>query len=450
MPKKKSTNKTTTIGNFFQNFGSQIMIMFITLLSGVLLARGLGADGRGKYIAITMWTNLLYWALSFGIYQTVLYYWKSHDKPKKVIFTTFLVYTLIACILAIIISELVIVPLITVDYDTELVVAARIYFVGIIYLAFSDVLMASLAGDEKFGYSNILRIAIPGVTTLLMLSLFLFGILDARSALYASFITSSSLFVINLIKILKLNYIGLKIDWPLMWKAFKYGAKSQGGDVAGMASNNSTQMILSVFLPPASLGLYSTAQSAISPLKTITSTIAITTQPKLTAEDIGKVHNRVTEIFRKSIILIGTSSIGLALVLPFLLPFVYGNEFEAAILPALVLLPNLLFNSLSNVLRNALNGAGMTFINTKSELIILVFTIISLYVFLDRWALLGAAIVTLLTSILRLAIFYYEYRKRMIQISYKAVIPTWSDAKGLYNVIRLQLNKLRGSVREYH
>lgn len=223
------------------------MIMFITLLSGVLLARGLGADGRGKYIAITMWTNLLYWALSFGIYQTVLYYWKSHDKPKKVIFTTFLVYTLIACILAIIISELVIVPLITVDYDTELVVAARIYFVGIIYLAFSDVLMASLAGDEKFGYSNMLRIAIPGVTTLLMLSLFLFGILDARSALYASFITSSSLFVLNLIKILKLNYIGLKIDWPLMWKAFKYGAKSQGGDVAGMASNNSTQMILSVF-----------------------------------------------------------------------------------------------------------------------------------------------------------------------------------------------------------
>lgn len=442
---KPINNRDTTIRNLLQNFGGQVAIMLITIVSGILLARGLGVDGRGQYIAITMWTNLLYWSLSFGLYQTVIYYWKAIDKPKKIIFTTLLVYSLIGCILAIIVAEFVIVPLIMVDYSNEVILAARIYFIGIIYLAFSDVLMAALAGNEKFGYSNLIRISIPGLATLFMLILFICGILNAESALYASFVTSTVIFVINMLKILKLKYIGFEIDWSLMWKALKYGAKSQGGDVAGMASNNSTQMIMSIFLPPGSLGLYSTAVSAISPLKTITSTITITSQPKLTSEETGIVHHRVTELFRKSIVLISITSIGLAAVLPFLLPFLYGKDFAAAVVPSLILIPSLLFNGLSSVLRNALNGAGMTFINTKSELIVLVFTAIFLYFSLQYWVLIGAAVVTLLSSILRLAVFYVEYQKRIVPISFKSITPTLADVWSIYKALKLTFSKFRRS-----
>ncbi|WP_454193076.1 lipopolysaccharide biosynthesis protein [Paenibacillus sp. Marseille-Q7038] len=433
-------NKDVRFKGFIQTFGSQIIIMCVTLMSGVLLARGLGTEGRGQYIAITMWSNILYWALSFGIYQTVLYYWKSYNSSRKVIFTTFLVYALFFCALAILIAELVIVPLVMTEYSKEVVIAARIYFLGIIYAAFSDVLMSSMAGDEKFGYSNMLRVAVPSLTTCSMLVLFLMGQLNSVSGLYSYFIISTCLFIINLLKIKKSKLLGRNIDWKLMWSAFKYGSKSHGGNVAGLASVNSTQMILSVFLHPSALGIYSTAQSSISPLNTITSTIGITLQPMLTAEEKSKVHTRVIEIIRKSIVLIGICSCGLACLLPFALPLIYGQEFKSATISALILLPSVIFNSVSNTYRNALNGAGMTFINTKVEIIVLICTASFLYVFLSRWQLEGAAIVTTLSSIVRFYIFYNEYRKRIINISFLTMLPRWKDVADLY---RIFLNALK-------
>ncbi|WFB58916.1 oligosaccharide flippase family protein [Paenibacillus sp. BR1-192] len=435
--------------NFMQTFSSQLVIMCVNLLSGVILSRGMGAEGRGQFISITMWSNLLYWALSFGVYQAVLYFMKQHNGQKNDIFRTFLVYTLLTCIIAIVVAETIIVPLVTDGYDTGVIIAARIYFIGIVFAGFADILMATLASEEKFGYSNIIRMLIPGFTTLIMLVLFFLDILTAQTALYTSFITSSCLFLVNVFKMINLKYIGGKVDWPLMWQAFKYGAKSHGGSVAGLASNNSSQMTISVFLSSASLGLYSTAQSSVSPLNTITSTIGITAQPMLTAEEKNKVHLRVVEIIRKTAFVIGICSFALASLLPLAIPIVYGQEFRAAIIPALIILPSVMFNSISNTFRNALNGAGMTFINTKAEIIVLVFTAVFLFVFLSRWQLEGAAIATTLSSVVRCIIFYNEYKRRIYSISVLEMIPTWKDAKGIYaswvNLWNKRLNKATAS-----
>ncbi|WP_042164360.1 lipopolysaccharide biosynthesis protein [Paenibacillus gorillae] len=418
--------------NTLQTFGSQIAIMCITILTGVLLARGLGAEGRGTYIAITMWSNLLYWGFNFGIYQSVIYFSKSYNGDKKVVFTTFLVYGAILCSIATLIAEVLIVPMVTANGSSDIVFAAKIYFLGIFYAAFSEIIISTLAGEEKFGYSNLLRMAVPGLTAIAMLGLYVMGYLSSVTALYASFIISTLLFVMNVVKIIHMKYVDYRIDWRLMWSAFKYGSKSHGGSVASLTSENLTQMVLSLFMPPAALGHYSVAQSATSPVNTITSTIAITTQPKLTAEEKYKVHGRVVELIKKAIILVGIAVAGMTVVLPFGIEFVYGHEFEAAIIPALILLPAKLFDCLSNVMRNALNGAGMTFINTKSELIVLIATLVCMSVFFTRWHLIGAAAATLISSLVRIAIFFIEYRRRFVRFTVAEAFPGKMDMMELY------------------
>ncbi|WP_397332545.1 lipopolysaccharide biosynthesis protein [Paenibacillus sp. JSM ZJ436] len=418
--------------------------MLVTILSGVLLARGLGAEGRGQYIAITMWTNLLYWALSFGVYQTVLYYWKSYQSTKKIIFTTLLLYSVFFCCIAVIIAQFLIVPLVMSDYSSEIKLAGRIYFIGIIYAAFTDVLMASLAGEEDFKFSNYIRMALPVMTTICMTALFLTDNFNILSGLYVSFAIWSVIFLLNIRKIIQKNMIGTQVDWRLMISAFKYGSKSHGGSVAGLASLNSTQMMLSVFLHPSVLGIYSTAQSSISPLNTVATTIGITLQPMLTAEERSVIHLRAMKVVRKSILIMGTCSFILAILLPVGIPFIYGAEFIGAVIPALIMLPSLMLNSVSNTYKNALNGIGRTLINTKTEFIVLVFTVGLLLLFLDNWQLIGAAIVTTIASIIRLSVYYYGYNKHISNFNISLMLPRREDIVDVHTLFTTIWNKKLG------
>ncbi|NMO95711.1 lipopolysaccharide biosynthesis protein [Paenibacillus lemnae] len=433
--------KDKRFSNLLQTFGSQIIILIVTLISGVLLARGLGPEGRGQYISITMWANLLYWALSFGVYQTVLYYWRSYENSKKIIFTTLLVYSVFFCCLAVLVAQLIVVPLVMSDYSEDIILAGRIYFFGIIYSAFSDVLMAALAGDEEFKYSNMLRVSLPGLTTLIMTLLFFTDNFTITNALYVSFVMLSSLFLLNLWKIKQKGLFSKQVDWKLMLSAFKYSSKSHGGNVAGLASVNSTQIILSVFLHPSMLGIYATAQSSITPLNAITTTVGITLQPMLTAENRNVIHLRAMKIIRNSILVIGVCSCMLGIILPFAIPFVYGAEFLAAIMPALIMLPSLLLNSISNTYRNALNGIGKTFINTKTEVIVLIVTGVLLYIFLEQLGLIGAAIVTTLSSIVRLLVFFREYKKVISITSFGSMLPRLEDVKETFEALAGLLKK---------
>lgn len=448
---KMITKREGWAKSVLQTFSSQLAIICINLLSGVLLARGMGVEGRGQLVSITMWSNLLYWTMTFGLYQAVLYFMKQYDGNKNDIFRTFSVYAFMTSVAAIIVAETVIVPIVTTGFDEGVIIAARIYFVGIIFTGFADILMAALASVERFGYSNIFRLAVPGLSTLIMLILFLQGILTAETALYGAFCTTLLLFLVNIVVFIRSEYIGGRVDWSLMGQAFKYSARAHGGTVAGLMSTNSSQMTISIFLSPSTLGLYTIANSSVTPLNTITSTIGITAQPILTADDKDRVHARVKEIVSKSIYIIGLSSCILAVLLPWLIPLVYGGEFKGAISPALILLPSVLFNCISTTYRNALNGAGMTFSNTKAEIIVFGCTAVLLGICLAFWQLEGAAIATTISSVIRFLIFFKEYKKHISNTSLLAMMPRWNDVKAMHltslNYFNKRLNKVTASKR---
>lgn len=435
------TKRESWAKSVLQTFSSQLAIICINLLSGVLLARGMGVEGRGQLVSITMWSNLLYWTMTFGLYQAVLYFMKQYNGNKSDIFRTFTVYAFMTSVAAIIVAETVIVPIVTNGFDEAVIFAARIYFVGIIFTGFADILMAALASVEKFGYSNVFRLAVPGLSTLIMLILFIQDVLTAETALYGAFCTTLLLFLVNVVTFIRSEYTGGQVDWTLMRQAFKYGAKAHGGTVAGLMSTNSSQMTISIFLSPSTLGLYTIANSSVTPLNTITSTIGITAQPILTADDKDRVHMRVMEIVRKSIFIIGLSSCLLAGLLPWLIPLVYGGEFIGAIIPALILLPSVLFNCISTTYRNALNGAGLTFSNTKAEVIVLGCTALLLGIFLPLWQLEGAAIATTISSVIRFLIFFKEYRRHMSNTSLLAIMPRWKDVRAIYSASLEYFNK---------
>ena len=398
-----------------ETFSSQIGFVLINVCSGIIISRGLGPEGRGQFVAITMWSNLLFWILNVNLYQTVIYFWKLHRQNTRGMFNTFVVYAFFGCTLAFIVAEFVVIPLILPNSHEEIVMAARIYFLVIYYASVSDVLMGALASEERFRYANISRILAPFATTLVILILYLNGHLDIKSALYTSFSVSTALFVLCLYWSFKLNFFSGSVSWEMMLHAFKYGGKSHIGTMAGVFSHQSSQIILSLFFPSSLLGLYSTAQSATAPLNTVTSTINILTQPRLTAERPRLIHYRVVHAVKITAFFLGAGAAVLAGSIPFLLPLVYGESFKAAVIPAILLVPSIICVGMSNVFRHALNGIGKTFVSTKIELFVLFYIIPTLLFSGYFFGITGIAVATLSSSVLRLVLNYMEYRHHFLR-----------------------------------
>lgn len=87
-------SKNRFLSNFIQTFQSEFILIIITLISGIIIARVLGPAGRGEYLAITIWGNLLMWYFHLNIYQTVIYYWHKMKNNREDLLKTLAVASL--------------------------------------------------------------------------------------------------------------------------------------------------------------------------------------------------------------------------------------------------------------------------------------------------------------------------------------------------------------------
>ena len=421
------TEKPPKQGTRFTNVVAGLTLVRIAttaagFITGPLLARSLGASGRGDLAAVLVPLSLLPAILSFGIAGYVFRVLPKGERPEEVL--TSLALPLLAISVIGLVGAVPAADALAGGRDT-----VRTYLIVVFLstpaLLVSNLLSAALAALGRWS-AVIVNYSIP----------FAVG-LGGTVVLYAvGDLTVATAAAVNIAG----SVLSAAAALPMVWRlgrpvysrttaarAIVFGAKSWIGGLALLANLRLDQFLMITAVSPRVLGLYAVAT-------TISSTPAVAagalTQPlmrRVAAGEVMLIPSAVRITVAASVVI----NVVMAAITPTLLRLLFGSGFEAALPMALVLFVAAVPACGSMVLSSALQADGAPLIPTYAEGLALVITVIGLAALLGPIGGMGAAI-TSLAAYSTSFVFQLVAAARRLQVPRLAfVLPTREDVRWL-------------------
>jgi len=311
--------------------------LFVYGLSGItgpLLARSLGPAGRGDLAAVLVPSELLGWALLFGLHMAAIYYAEEYPHRELVVgswaFATVVGggVVLLACWL---------VPSYLHGHPHETITWLRIMLiVAVVFLPATTALQ--LLRTTSMMAFNVFKSMQLVVESLILIGLAIAGHLTLTSALWAALI-SQIVWYLALFAYAK-AWPGREFRWSTLRAQLSYGSRLVVADLSGLAVARLDQFILVDAVASSQLGEYAVAATAAMVTSAAAAGIAIVMFPR--------VRRAPTPEEGWSAMLTGVrwtlySSCGLALLIaafaPVGIPLLFGHAFHGAIALLWLLLP---------------------------------------------------------------------------------------------------------------
>ena len=175
-----------------------------------------------------------------------------------------------------------------------------------------------------------------------------------------------------------------------------YGAKSLAGALSAQANQRLDQLLMSIWLSPAVLGLYVVAValgSVITPLYGALTLVASTAVLRAPTKQEGA--KRATRHMMFAVLLSVPAICALVLLVPSLLSLLFGSSFAPAATMARILLAASLFQGVNQISGGVLRSLGQPGRHAFSELAGVAVTIVLLIELLPRLGAMGAAVTSL-------------------------------------------------------
>jgi O-antigen/teichoic acid export membrane protein len=158
-----------------------------------------------------------------------------------------------------------------------------------------------------------------------------------------------------------------------------------------------------------SLGYYSISSTAAGVISVIATTISSIAFVQI-AQNPNSIDT-VVKSFQHSFIILLFLALFYASVLPFLIPLVYGNRFEPSVIPAILLLFAVVFQSQGQILEDSLRGdrQPITGVLIRAVTIVLMLAMASISV--DHFGMNGVIVSIILSQLGYLMLISYSFRK---------------------------------------
>jgi len=171
-----------------------------------------------------------------------------------------------------------------------------------------------------------------------------------------------------------------------------FGSKSYVQTLAATLHLRIDQYICAYFLPWTQVGLYNLAVTIATFLMKIPEATGTVMFPRLAASADHDAHVATTRVCRSTLFILALGIAAFAIVAPIAIPFAYGNKFDGAIKPLLILLPGLLMMALYQLLTRNFTSRSKQRVNIMAACIALALNV-SLNIFLvPRYGISGAAL----------------------------------------------------------
>lgn len=379
-------------GQMWLTTGTQVLMILLGLVTGVLTARLLGPEGRGALAAIQIWPSFFAGVALLGLPEALTYY--SAQVPKQ---------AGRALGSAVALGLLLSVPFMGIGYcmlpfllsaqPVAVIAAARWYLLLLPLTALIGTPYCALRGRGDFFVWNVLRLA-PGLGWLVVICLAWTLGPPEPGVMALGYVVMLALISCPVIYIVTRRVAGPFWPDPQQWRPMlHYGLYSTAGSVPQVLNLRLDQMVMAGLLPAHMLGLYVVAvtwSGAVAPLLNALGTVLF---PRIAAQPSPEQQRRVfTQGSRAAIFAAGMIAMVVMLFTPCGVTLLFGKNFTPVIPAALVLVLAAAIAGINLVLEEGLRGLGKPEAVPLAECGGLVVTVAALLLLLRPLGIMGAAL----------------------------------------------------------
>ena len=345
-----ATLQRRTLGVFTTN----VVVLGIGYLASIMLARFLGADGRGLVAVILTGASVLAGILGIGTQEAATYYASRRARRRGVVLGNGLAHAGVLLVFSLAVAFVGMGELqqrVAPAYDARIWLLAAL-LVPTFYL---DVLVSNLlSAQSAFALRN--RLSIGGRITTAVATLAIVGWLGwgVAGALIA---TAPTLLVPAFGGLRLLARNGIAFSRHVHAASLRYGARIQVGAMLKVLNARFDVLVLAAFVPLSTVGAYAIAQIVAELVLLFPNSMGYVLRAQV-AKGAARDDSFSGAALRLNGTLVAICVLGVFIVGPPMILYGFGPGFDAALVPFLILLPGMWFLAAGGLVENALAGRG--------------------------------------------------------------------------------------------
>jgi O-antigen/teichoic acid export membrane protein len=368
-------------------FSTNVVVLAIGYIASILLARFLGAEGRGLVAVIQTGTSVLAGLGGIGTQNAATYYASRRPRRRAYVLGNGLAHAGVLLVVSIAAAFALMGELqqrVAPGYDARIWLLAAL-LVPTFYL---DVLVSNLlAAQSSFSLRNRLSVAgriVTAVATVAVVGWLGWGVPGAIIA------TAPTLLVPTMGGMRVLARNGIALSRPVQAASLRYGARVQVGALLHFLNARFDVIVLSAFAPLATVGAYAIAQIVAELVLLFPNAMGYVLRAQVAS------GSRKDSLSGAALRLNGTvvlaCVLGVLLVGPPMIVYGFGPGFHSALVPFLILLPGMWFLSAGGLVQDALSGRGRPGLSSLLAVGEVIITIALDLILIPSYGAVGAAI----------------------------------------------------------
>jgi O-antigen/teichoic acid export membrane protein len=384
------------------SFAASAWIQACNAATGVILARTLGPHGRGELAAVMLWPGMLATVGSLGVIEATTYWCARAPSTVGAVLGTALAVCAVQATVLVAVGAVVV--RFALAHDGPAAITSGHAFLAYIplYLA-AMYLMAAINGLHRYAWYQVLRALVIILSATGVVLLALAGRLTVASAV-GIYLGAHLAAGIAAAFALRSELAAYRCDLGVARRLAAFGLRSHSGSVASLLNERLDQLLVSVFLPAASLGLYVVAVTLTSLTTLVGNSTALVALPAIARLTPGPARTAAAaRLVAVTVLGSGAITIPLLCFTPAVIGVCFGAAFTAAVGPCRILLVAAVVLSVNRVLGAVLRAVGRPLDAGTAEGIALGGTALGLALLLRRLGLDGAAVTSLAAYLLSTA-----------------------------------------------
>jgi O-antigen/teichoic acid export membrane protein len=313
------------------------------------------------------------------------------------------------------------------------------------FLLFQKFIQYTLLGEEEIGYRNII-VAFPAVINFLAVIIFVLvlrlSLLGVLSASLASNVFAAALCYILVSKKTKIN---LRFDYELFIRSVRFGIIPFLALVIMNLNFRADVFLIKYYLDNTAVGLYSLAVSVVEKITLLPEAIGLVLFSRISNISEDEANNLTPLVCRWSLLFSVVVGFILFVLADFLIPFVYGGEFQLSVKPLMILIPGIISLTIYLILHGDLTGRGKAKLTLYVFFGALVLNIILNLFLIRAYGINGAALASTLSySIGAFGLLFIFSRVNSVPLGnllwlekgdvYKYLIPFWVKMRAKFSI----------------